>query len=191
MTGVAGHAHKHCKSTDSTFYGPNRVTNYSAATGACLLLRRELFDLVGGFDEHLAVTFNDLDLCLRLGERGFRVVYTPFATLIHHESMSVGRLQDGRTIADHETEHMTTRWGQLIKADPFYSPNLPLDVEDFASVVLGGPPPAPSPPPPAVPEVVRPNNPVWALPGIAMHVLRHEGPSALKREAFRFVRERL
>ena len=192
MTGVAGHAHKWRKSADSTFYGPNRVTNYSAVTGACLMMRRGVFDLVGGFDEEFAVAFNDIDLCLRLGQRGFRTVYTPFATLIHHESMSVGRLQDGRTIDDRETELMMSRWRQFIQADPYYNPNLPLDVEDFASVVLGGPRDTQYSPVPVAPApAAQANNPVWALPGIALHVLRHEGPAALKREAVRYMRERL
>jgi GT2 family glycosyltransferase len=190
MGGVAGHALKRRRSADSTFYGPNRITNYSAVTAACLMVRRSVFDLVGGFDEEFAVAFNDVDLCLRIGQRGLRIVYTPFATLIHHESMSVGRPEDGRTMDEFEIQRMTSRWGPLLQADPFYNPNLPLNEEDFASVVIQRYEQRTNPA--SVDRLgKRASNPVWALPGIAMHVLWNEGPQALTHETLRYFRERI
>jgi hypothetical protein len=164
------------------------VTNYSAVTGAALMMRRDVFERVRGFDERFAVAFNDLDLCLRVREMGLRIVYTPFATLVHHESFTLGKPTDGRRVATGEIDRMLRKWGSVIDADPFYNQNLPRDIEDFVPAVNNnygsghmlsshGRP--------------RANNPVFALPGIAMHVLVHQGPSALARESLRFIRERV
>jgi glycosyltransferase involved in cell wall biosynthesis len=188
--GVAGHAHKRRRAADATFYGPNRITNYSAVTAACLMLRRNVFELVGGFDEEFAVAFNDVDLCLRIGQQGLRIVYTPFATLTHHESLSVGRPEDSRKVDELEIQRMMLRWGPLLRADPFYNPNLPLDSENFVPVVYGSYGQAPLLDG-AVVGPVRANNPLHALPGIALHVLVHEGPQALARESLRYISERL
>ncbi|WP_139315238.1 glycosyltransferase family 2 protein [Mongoliimonas terrestris] len=99
----------------------------SAVTGACLLVRRSVFEAVGGFDAaRLPVAYNDVDLCLRIWEAGHRVVCTPDATLVHHESVSRRRLPSPERAAAHRAEvaHMQARWGHLIGADPFYSPRL-------------------------------------------------------------------
>lgn len=92
----------------------------SANTGACLMMRRELFAELGGFDEELAVAGNDLDLCLRLMSRGYRNIWTPHSVLVHHESVSRGPMAidvDERGIQD--------RWGSLLKVgDPYSNPNL-------------------------------------------------------------------
>lgn len=93
--------------------------NVSAVTGACLLVRREVFDEVGGFDEDLAVCFNDVDFCLRLRRRGYEIVYTPFAELVHHES--VGR---GAGVDPGEVLEMFRRWEPLIRSDPYLNCNL-------------------------------------------------------------------
>ena len=92
MGGVAGHVGLRATQHDTGYFGSLALTrDFSAVTGACLALRREVFDAVGGFDEtNLAVTFNDVDLCLRIGERGWRVVWTPFAELYHLESATRG-----------------------------------------------------------------------------------------------------
>jgi GT2 family glycosyltransferase len=185
---VAGHVHRGRSITEGTQYGPNRVANYSAVTGAAMMMRREVFETAGGFDERFAVAFNDLDLCLRVRELGLSVVYTPFATLVHHESLTLGKSTDGRRVASTEINRMLDKWGATIDADPFYNPNLPRDVEDFVPVlyraygrtrVSDEAPQAPA------------NNPVHALPGIALHVLVHEGPQALARESLRYIRERI
>ena len=112
----------------------------SAVTGACLALRRSVFFEVGGLDEqHLAVAFNDVDLCLRIGDRGYKVVWTPFAELLHLESGARG-LDDtpekrARMMA--EWAHLRRTWGALLEADPFHNPNLIFRWEDS---VLATPP---------------------------------------------------
>jgi O-antigen biosynthesis protein len=101
--------------------------NYSAVTGACLLTRRDVFHEVGGFDEErLPVTFSDVDLCLKMGRAGYRVVYVPFAKLYHHES-STRR----PAVEPLETEVMRERWPEVLKHDPFYNPNLSRERADF------------------------------------------------------------
>ncbi|HEX6463666.1 MAG TPA: glycosyltransferase, partial [Vicinamibacterales bacterium] len=103
------------------------VRNYSAVTAACLMTRREAFDSVGGFDETLAVDFNDVDYCLRLRKAGYRIVFTPFATLYHHESASFGpRIQSSK-----ELELMRARWGDVIDNDPYYHPELTREFPDY------------------------------------------------------------
>lgn len=102
--------------------------NYSAVTGACLLTRREVFDEVGGFDEEqLPVSFSDVDLCLKMRRAGYRIVYTPFAKLYHHES-STRR----PAVEPLETEVMRQRWADVLERDPFYNPNLSRERADFS-----------------------------------------------------------
>jgi GT2 family glycosyltransferase len=132
--GVAGHSHKYYAKEDTGYCSRLIVhQNVSAVTGACLFVRKKLFDLVGGLDEALAVTFNDVDLCLRISDRGYRVVFTPFAELYHHESVSRG-LDDTswkRARFLRESGIMQRRWSALLARDPFYSGNLTLAKEDF------------------------------------------------------------
>jgi O-antigen biosynthesis protein len=103
--------------------------NLSAVTGACLVVRKEVYLQVGGLDERLQVAFNDIDFCLRLREAGYRNVWTPFAELYHHESASRG----GDTSPEkaerflREVRHMERRWGNLLRNDPAYNPNLSLE----------------------------------------------------------------
>ena len=111
------------------------VCNYSAVTGACLLIRREMYDRVGGLDEEsFPVTFNDIDLCLKLGLKGYRTVWTPFAELIHKESVSRGfddtPEKEERFLKEFEVFKM--RWGRVMGDDPLYNPNLSLLFEDFS-----------------------------------------------------------
>jgi GT2 family glycosyltransferase len=102
--------------------------NCSAVTGACMMVPRRVFDEVGGFDEALRVVFNDVDLCLRIRERKYEVVYTPHALLYHHEGASRGRLhppEDERLFAN--------RWAaRLGRVDPYYNPNLSDTREDWS-----------------------------------------------------------
>ena len=99
-------------------------------TGACLALRRAVFDEVGGLDEQgLAVAFNDVDLCVRIREAGYRVLWTPFAELYHLESASRGEdasPEKARRFAG-EIATMKRRWGEVLLHDPFYSPWLSLE----------------------------------------------------------------
>jgi GT2 family glycosyltransferase len=188
--GVAGHAHKGAADDRAGWmYGPDRIANYSAVTAACMMVPRDVLSRVGGFDESLAVAFNDVDLCIRIGEAGYRIVYTPFARLVHQESASVGRPEDGRILDAHEIEHMRRRWGSILDNDPHYNCNLPKHVENFIPWVhqnyLNGTLGAA-----AIDGRPRANNPVWMLPRIAMTVLRTEGPVALAKETARYIRER-
>lgn len=102
--------------------------NCSAVTGACMMVPRRVFDEVGGFDETLRVVLNDIDLCLRIRERNYEVVYTPHALLYHHEGASRGRLHPPE-----DEKHFVARWAaQLERVDPFYNPNLSDIREDWS-----------------------------------------------------------
>jgi len=108
--------------------------NMSAVTAACLLLRKEVFEEVGGMDEtHLTIVFNDVDLCLRIGERGYRNLWTPYAELYHYESASRGYedTPEKQERFNREVEYMKQRWGEVLLNDPAYNPNLTLDGECF------------------------------------------------------------
>lgn len=109
--------------------------SYSAVTAACLAVRRARYLEVGGLDEdHLAVAYNDVDFCLRLREAGYTNVWTPYATLIHHESVSRGR-DASATHAERfarEAAYMRERWGAVLDHDPAYNPNLNGVTADFA-----------------------------------------------------------
>jgi O-antigen biosynthesis protein len=111
------------------------VQNVSAVTAACLVIRKSVFDEVGGFDqEALKVALNDLDLCLKVrAVDGYLNLWTPFAELIHHESVSRGSggVVEARR-AWQERNVMRARWGEALLRDPYYSPNLSDDREDFS-----------------------------------------------------------
>ena len=126
--GVARHIHKHLPKGESGFNGRAVLTqNFSAVTGACLVVQKALFEQVGGLnDQALAVGFNDVDFCLKLVEAGFRNVWTPYAELIHHESATRGQdhSPDKQRRAEKELRYMQKRWGGKLHIDPAYNPNL-------------------------------------------------------------------
>lgn len=126
--GIAGHSHLGLARDDPGYFARMvMLQQVSAVTGACLALRRAVFEEVGGFDErHLAVAFNDIDLCLRIGVAGYRVIWTPHAQLTHHESKSRGSedTPEKRTRFQAEIRTMEARWGRQLVRDPFYNPNL-------------------------------------------------------------------
>ena len=95
-------------------------------TGACLALRRSLYIEAGGLDECLSVAYNDIDLCMRLGDLGYRNIWTPRAELFHFEGMSRGYddTPQKREIATRELTYFTRRWGSLMQYDPFRNGNL-------------------------------------------------------------------
>ncbi len=134
--GVAGHAHKHHQRGTYGHGGRARVVqNFSAVTGACLMTRRDVLDEVGLLDEeHLAVAFNDIDLCLRIRARGYRIVWTPYAEFYHYESASRGDDLAGEKLKrfHREIDVMFQRWATQRALDPYYNPNLTLDREDFS-----------------------------------------------------------
>ena len=135
LGGVAGHGHRFARADDPGYLDRLRtVQNVSAVTAACLLIRRNVFDQVGGLDESLTVAFNDVDFCLRVRAAGYLNLWTPFAELIHHESVSRGRdltPSKARRFAD-EYATMQRRWGADLLSDPYYSPHLTYDREDFS-----------------------------------------------------------
>lgn len=136
QVGVAGHSHKHLPNAAHGYFGrPHIIHNVSAVTAACMMLRKDVFKEVGGFDENLAVAFNDVDLCLKIRDKGYLIVYTPYAELYHHESLSRG-YEDTPEKQERflkEVGYVREKWGEIIdEGDPYYNPNLTLSKEDFS-----------------------------------------------------------
>ncbi|MCU7942863.1 MAG: glycosyltransferase [Candidatus Thiodiazotropha sp. (ex Cardiolucina cf. quadrata)] len=136
LGGVAGHAMKYSSKDNKGYMGRSvLIQNYTAVTAACLLLRREVFNAVGGFDsEHLAVAFNDVDLCIRIYQAGYYNLWTPYAELYHHESASRGAedTPEKQLRFSGEAEYMLEKYGPLLQRDPAYNPNLTRIAEDFS-----------------------------------------------------------
>jgi GT2 family glycosyltransferase len=128
LQGIAGHAFRGLPPELHYFALSQYIRNCAAVTGACLLTRRNAFEAVKGFDEaNLPTCFQDVDLCLRLWERGYRIVYTPYAKLYHYESYSK------KVIANRsEMDYMRARWANIIADDPFYNPNLTRVSDDYS-----------------------------------------------------------
>ncbi|MBV9755974.1 MAG: glycosyltransferase [Alphaproteobacteria bacterium] len=134
MLGVAGHPFRHASKAAG---GPSgrlkHLQTVSCVTAACMVLRRSVYAEVGGMDEtNLPISYNDVDLCLRLRERGYRTVWTPWAELEHWESATRGADIERRNAsrARAEAEYMWRRWGPVLRNDPYYNPNLTLSAED-------------------------------------------------------------
>jgi GT2 family glycosyltransferase len=129
--GVAGHAslglHDETTQIFPVLNSKDIIRNFSAVTAACLLISKSKYKEVGGLDAKFRIAFNDVDFCLKLRERGYYNVYTPFSKLYHHESISVGKPQDGtRDIKEfnNEAKMMKDKWQKYIQNDPFYNPNM-------------------------------------------------------------------
>lgn len=133
--GVAGHSHKYFpKNHPGYFKRLSIIQNYSAVTAACLAVKKSIFDEVGGLNEkNLAIAFNDVDFCLRVQELGYRNLWTPYAEMIHHESVSRGGEDTPEKQARfaNEVDYMKQAWGEQLMIDPCYSSWLSLDREDF------------------------------------------------------------
>jgi len=124
--GVAAHAYNGYGRGYPGHMSRARLTqSLSAVTAACLVVRREAFEAVGGLDPALQVAFNDVDFCLRLLENGYRNIWTPFAELYHHESASRGYEDSPEKMSrfNGEVVYMRERWGRMIEHDPAYSLN--------------------------------------------------------------------
>jgi GT2 family glycosyltransferase/glycosyltransferase involved in cell wall biosynthesis len=134
--GIANHVHRNFPSNHPGYFSRASLVNcFSAVTAACLFIRKDLYLKVGGLDEkNLAVSFNDVDLCLRLKELGLRNIFTPYAILYHHESATRGYEDSPEKLKRFQSEidYMQSRWGSLIKNDPMYNPNLSRVSEDFS-----------------------------------------------------------
>jgi GT2 family glycosyltransferase len=124
MRGIAGHwLYRLPGSSRGYFNSLHVVRNFSAVTAACLLLRREVFESIRGFDEALAVSYNDVDLCLRIREAGYRIVWVPEAELYHCEFATRPKI----VLDPKEVEYMEKKWGAILRNDPYYNPNLTLE----------------------------------------------------------------
>jgi glycosyltransferase involved in cell wall biosynthesis len=130
VNGVAGHSHKMLWDWDPGYFSrPHLTQDISAVTGACMLVRKNEFLAVGGFDPKLPAAFNDIDLCLKLRKNGKSIVYTPFARLYHRESHTRGydSAKDENFIK--AIAYMDEKWDLSKFIDPFYNPNLPDNCE--------------------------------------------------------------
>lgn len=133
--GWAGHSHKGFLKGSPGYVGRmSLISGFSAVTGACLVVRKDLYTKFGGLNEvDLKVSCNDVDLCLRLRESGLRNVWTPYAELYHHESATRGYedTPEKKERFAREVAYMHKRWGDLFLHDPAYNDNLTLDNEGF------------------------------------------------------------
>jgi len=133
--GVAGHAFRNFPASHTGFCGRMVViSNYSAVTAACMMVRREVFEDVGRFDEDLPIAFNDVDFCIKVREKGYYNVFLPHVRLYHYESSSRGYEDTPEKMKRYkrDVKYMQEKWGDLLLHDPFYSPNLTLKREDFS-----------------------------------------------------------
>jgi GT2 family glycosyltransferase len=129
LGGVASHAQRFVDGYTGTGYFnyPNALKNYSAVTGACLMVRRAVFEASGGLNEQdLPINFNDVDFCLRLREQGYLIVYTPYCLVRHHESATREPIVDPAGEA-----YMLARWQQQLLSDIYYHPQFDLSADDF------------------------------------------------------------
>jgi GT2 family glycosyltransferase len=133
--GCANHLHAGIEGTDPGYCLRAAVAQeLSAVTGACLLTPRSIYTQIGGLDAtFLRVTFNDVDFCLRLRKNGYKVIWTPYALLYHHESATRGRPKGllARLRAKLEARVMRLRWAGTLRQDPFYNPNMARRRSDF------------------------------------------------------------
>ncbi len=134
--GVAGHSHKYFDANaDGYFARATIAQNLSACTAACLMIRKAVFEEIGGLDEGYSVAFNDVDLCMAIRKKGYLIVFTPYSALYHYESKSRGSEdtpEKQRRFAS-EVERFKSKWqAELDKGDPYYNPNLTLVKEDFS-----------------------------------------------------------
>ncbi len=132
---VAGHSHKHYPGNHSGYFSQiQSINNYAAVTAACLMCRRDVFEQVGGFEEDLAIAFNDIDFCFKLLKKGYRNVYLPHVILYHYESKSRGYEDTPQKQARFQQEvlYMQGKWRDIIANDPCYSPHLTKVREDYS-----------------------------------------------------------
>lgn len=133
---TAGHSHYKQHRENLGYMGRLcYAQDVSAVTGACLLVKKSLFEEVGGLEEDFAISLNDVDFCLKLREKGYLNVFTPFAELYHFESISRGLDDQGQKAQryDRESQQFREKWKKVLEVgDPYYNPNFSLDRSDFA-----------------------------------------------------------
>lgn len=135
LWGLAGHSHKNYLRYDRGHQARLiSVQNLSAVTAACLLVRKDVYEEVGGLEEyHLTVAFNDVDFCLKVMQAGYRNLFTPYAELYHYESKTRGKedTPEKKAREQGEIRYMQQKWPALLDDDPHYNPNLTRSREDF------------------------------------------------------------
>jgi len=133
---TAGHSHYKQPKANLGYMGRLcYAQNVSAVTGACLMVKKALFDEVGGLEEGFAISLNDVDFCLKLREKGYLNVFTPFAECFHYESISRGLDDQGEKAEryNQESARFREKWAAVLAAgDPYYNPNFSLDRSDFS-----------------------------------------------------------
>lgn len=133
---VAGHIFSRWPRKKHGYMGKDSLSqNFLAVTAACMAMRRAVFEELKGFEENnLAIAFNDVDLCLRAYKKGYRILWTPYAELYHHESLTRGRAQTEEEKAQEKKEviYMVKYWSDLLQNDPFYNPNLSLSCSHYS-----------------------------------------------------------
>jgi GT2 family glycosyltransferase len=135
LGGIAGHPFSRQIGGQQAENRPSLICNYSAVTGACMMIRKAVFDEVNGFETQLAIAYNDIDLCLRIRKHGYLIVYTPFAQLYHYESLTRGYEDTAEKMKRFQKEvaFMRKRWGPLVdRGDIYYNPNLSVEKTDFS-----------------------------------------------------------
>ncbi|MHB9161446.1 MAG: glycosyltransferase, partial [Nitrosotalea sp.] len=121
--GVADHAFKHKKLSDHNYFNLHRVIrNCSVVTGACMMVKKRIFEELGGWDERLAISYNDIDFCLRVSSKGYSIIYTPFSKLYHFEAATRGTLHPKE-----DEDYFIQKWEKLLlQGDRYYNCNLSL-----------------------------------------------------------------
>ncbi len=136
LGGVAGHGHKNLKKGELGYMIRASISqNLSAVTFACTMIPSKVFKEVNGLDESFLVNFNDVDMCLRIREKGYLIVFTPYAEMYHFESKSRGNDDTPQKAERYnsEVERFKSRWKTFLeKGDPYYNPHLTLNYEDFS-----------------------------------------------------------
>jgi glycosyltransferase involved in cell wall biosynthesis len=132
LLGIAEHVHKFLNGYRDEIWEPGYISSlvavreYSAVTGACLMTKKAIFTEVGGFSEELSVGYNDIDFCLKVIGKGYKVLYTPFCWAFHHESAS-RRNNEDLLLHPEDRSLFSKKWAEFIsKGDPYYNPNLDL-----------------------------------------------------------------
>jgi O-antigen biosynthesis protein len=201
---VAGHVYERVAADAPGHLNHLRVArNTSAVTAACLAMRRTVFDEVGGFDEqHLPIAFNDVDLCLKAGKRGYQIICTPQAELTHLESVSRGSDLRPEAVARFKRDiaHMKRTWGRQVESDPHYGPNFHKVAVDYSlsfpphrqktwlrkDVPASEPPPRPAATSPAPIPVVHGENAATPRRFAILHIPKTAGTTlrTILSEAF-------
>lgn len=134
--GVADHAFRYMNKDSDGYFGRLKIVqNLSAVTGACLMMRKEVFNEIDGFDEGYPLAVSDVDICLKVIEKGYLVVWTPYVELYHHELKTRGYddTKEKQERFNKEIELFKSKWGNYLeKGDSYYNPNLTLGKYDFS-----------------------------------------------------------